>query len=282
MITRENYEEYIMMYVDGELQPAQEKALNDFLVLHPELKCELQSYELTKLSPDTSITFVGESSLLQSLPVKRSMSFPHWRQYSIAASIAAIIFISLFKFSGEQRDNALVKNEQPIMQERETKEKPPNAAATRQPAIAAAKNDTEKSSPRNYYRSKTLVAKATINNKRENSTTPDLNTAPLPALPEATANKIMLAEIKELPYHKPETPNIHATDIPAYTFAANSSERGKSFWDKLPIDELKKKQLENIGERAANTYQEINAVKKDLDEKTLTIKIEKRKLILSF
>src|ERR1700749_308533 len=97
MITRENYEEYIMMHVDGELQPAQEKALHNFLDQNPDLKNDLRAYQLTKSTPDNAIVFTAKRSLLKA-PEKRVIAFPVWVKYGIAAGIAVILFTTVFRF----------------------------------------------------------------------------------------------------------------------------------------------------------------------------------------
>ena len=54
MISLENYEEYMILHADGELQPAEEQELMAFLDAHPELKAEMTAYDLTRLSPSFS------------------------------------------------------------------------------------------------------------------------------------------------------------------------------------------------------------------------------------
>jgi len=56
MVNLENYEEYMMMYADGELNEAETKALMDFVDANPELAKELEAYSATKLVPDTELT----------------------------------------------------------------------------------------------------------------------------------------------------------------------------------------------------------------------------------
>ena len=41
MLTRDNYEEYFLLYVDNELTPEQKAAVEAFVLLHPDLKDEL-------------------------------------------------------------------------------------------------------------------------------------------------------------------------------------------------------------------------------------------------
>lgn len=63
MITRDNYEEVFLLYVDDELTAAEKKAVDDFVALHPDLKEELDLLYSTKLPAET-ISFEGKAELL--------------------------------------------------------------------------------------------------------------------------------------------------------------------------------------------------------------------------
>ena len=43
-------------------------------------------------------TFEEKNSLLKPVPAKRIIAFPQWTKYSIAAGVALIVFVSLFKY----------------------------------------------------------------------------------------------------------------------------------------------------------------------------------------
>src|SRR5437762_2829903 len=98
MVTWENYEEYMIMHADGELQVAEERALMAFVEAHPELKSELAAFDTIRFTPDTTQVYADKAALLQPIPAKRVIAFPVWQRYSVAAGIAAIIFISVLKF----------------------------------------------------------------------------------------------------------------------------------------------------------------------------------------
>lgn len=51
-INKHNYEEYFMLYLDNELNDQQRKAVEAFVILHPELKPELEMLKNVQLSPD--------------------------------------------------------------------------------------------------------------------------------------------------------------------------------------------------------------------------------------
>src|SRR5438309_7778784 len=62
MITRNNYEEFFLLYVDEELTAEQKKAVDDFVCLHPDLKEELDLLSSTKL-PAEDFHFEGKTEL---------------------------------------------------------------------------------------------------------------------------------------------------------------------------------------------------------------------------
>lgn len=61
-INRHNYEECLLLYVDGELTPEEKAAVDTFLLLHPDLQAELDGLMQTKLEPEE--TTFGDATLL--------------------------------------------------------------------------------------------------------------------------------------------------------------------------------------------------------------------------
>jgi hypothetical protein len=50
----------------------------------------------------------------------------------------------------------------------------------------------------------------------------------------------------------------------------------------LPLEDIKKRGMEKFAGAIAATYNEINTMKQDLSDKTISVKVHKRKLIISF
>jgi len=65
MITRINYEEFFLLYIDDELTAEEKKAVDDFVLLHPDLKEELDLLCSTKL-PVEDISFANKEELFAS------------------------------------------------------------------------------------------------------------------------------------------------------------------------------------------------------------------------
>ncbi len=62
MINRDNYEEFFMMYADGELSPADRQAVDRFVTENPDLASELALFEQLQLPADP-VSFTGKHSL---------------------------------------------------------------------------------------------------------------------------------------------------------------------------------------------------------------------------
>lgn len=65
LINRHNYEEFFILYMDNELDPASRRMVEDFVQLHPDLKEELDILLQYKLVPDTHIVFDGKEELMK-------------------------------------------------------------------------------------------------------------------------------------------------------------------------------------------------------------------------
>lgn len=65
-ITRQNYEEWLLLYVDNELSLAERIIVDDFLAANPDLQQELDMLQQSTIMPDEEIVFPGKEILLKS------------------------------------------------------------------------------------------------------------------------------------------------------------------------------------------------------------------------
>jgi hypothetical protein len=93
MVTWENYEEYMLLSADGELNEAEQVSLQAFIALNPELQKEFEAYSIARFVPDNMIVYQQKDLLLKEEPQKKTIAFKGWWAYSAAAGIAAIIGI---------------------------------------------------------------------------------------------------------------------------------------------------------------------------------------------
>ena len=67
-ISRENYEEWMIDFVDGNLSPADEAEVHDFLELNPDVREELEEFENIVLEPENIPSYEEKLSLKKSDP----------------------------------------------------------------------------------------------------------------------------------------------------------------------------------------------------------------------
>jgi hypothetical protein len=91
MVTIENYEEYLMMAADGELDAAAQAALGFFLEEHPELVGEAAVWHSLRLQPDADVVFKEKEALLRREPKRIAVG---WRVgLAVAASILFAVML---------------------------------------------------------------------------------------------------------------------------------------------------------------------------------------------
>ena len=78
-INRHNYEEYFILYLDNELSAEDRQMVESFVILHPDLKDELELLQQTQFSPDQHIVFESKEDLLFGQPVGiRESNYDEW------------------------------------------------------------------------------------------------------------------------------------------------------------------------------------------------------------
>lgn len=139
MVNLENYEEYMMMYADGELNEAETKALMDFVAANPGLAKELEAYSATKLVPDTTMVYANKDQLMKAPPAGgRTIGMRTWWMYAAAAAVL-LFAVTIFRQGGDTPDSPAVASNTPASTQ------PVSTQPTQTPVI---ENKTEKDSNR--------------------------------------------------------------------------------------------------------------------------------------
>lgn len=82
-ITRHNYEEYFLLYVDNELNIVQRKAVETFVEENPDLRAELVMLQDSILPADDAILFQDKSSLLRTSATPNPVNDTNCEEYFI-------------------------------------------------------------------------------------------------------------------------------------------------------------------------------------------------------
>lgn len=104
-ITMQNYEEWMIDYIEGNLSPEQEKAMHEFLAFHPELRAELELFQHTRIQPEL-VAFPDKASLKREEPAGRVITMFSWVRYAAAAAAMVAVFIG-FRYFGSNEQQGI-------------------------------------------------------------------------------------------------------------------------------------------------------------------------------
>ncbi|GEP95286.1 hypothetical protein [Chitinophaga cymbidii] len=86
----QNYESYLLSYIDGELNPEEELAFEQFMARHPKVRQELVMWQGTKQHADPSIRFEDKSLLYRHTKTRTIRMRPaYW--WAAAAMVAGVL-----------------------------------------------------------------------------------------------------------------------------------------------------------------------------------------------
>ncbi|WP_276502956.1 anti-sigma factor family protein [Terrimonas pollutisoli] len=97
IINDSNYEEWLVLYIDNELTPAQKIAVEEFIAAHPAIQLQLENLQKTKLQPET-IIFPDKESLYRKEEKVRVVAI-HWRRIAVAAALLLVSSTALIVFN---------------------------------------------------------------------------------------------------------------------------------------------------------------------------------------
>jgi len=286
MVTWENYEEYMLLYADNELNEAELKALMAFVEEHPELKKELNAYAATKLVPDEELVF-GNKDILLKKGGSDTIALNRWYYYAAAA---AVLFFAVFIVNREQVKN---ENTAPL-------------AKTESKATHPITGDTAgkdlHSLPVNPVTTETTIA-----DNKPATTTTKKHTAPVnkaiktytpqpqkvqdvyvahdePKKPERPAiapaeNKPALA-VNTQPDRKQEVIPTVIKPTPEEPGAVQEEERKKGLLAWLPIRKEKKEGVTALADAVNDKLEKVKKFKDNLKDADVTVKIGNTELFV--
>jgi len=113
MINEMNYEEFFVLYVDGELNDEEKSDVEKFIFQYPHLRQELDLLQQTSLKPDLDIVFEKKEILFrhEEEPV-RIIMLP-WLRFSAAAVILLLAGLLVFKNLNNNTPHTLAVDNKP-------------------------------------------------------------------------------------------------------------------------------------------------------------------------
>ena len=92
---------------------------------------------------------------------------------------------------------------------------------------------------------------------------------------------VAAGEIKKQPVSNAVNDKLQPVPLTEYAIADIKAEK-TSWIDKLPITDEKKEQLNNVANTLTDGVAKANSLKESITDKSVSVRVEKRKLILSF
>lgn len=292
MITWNNYEEYMMMHADGELKPAEEQELMNFIFEHPELQNELAAFSMTKLIPDNTITYSKKDTLTKPEHTTKTIPFPNWKRSAIAASVVALVCFSFYKATmqpeiDQNLTNTNITSTTTIAgtatnsYHNKTNENKNSAASTTYNTIPNQMHENSLATVQQPTKTKKNTA-APKSVQIQNSNQVEIANNVVTHTPTVEAIDKIEPLYANLTENEKNNFDVAVTKVPDVTIYIDKGQTSQSFLDKLPIDELKKEGMENVASALASGYDKVNALRHSLSESSITLKLQNKKLTVSF
>jgi DNA-directed RNA polymerase subunit L len=161
IVNMDNYEEYLIAYIDNELNDQEKIDFFKFTMAHPQVKEELAIYQQTKLQPEKEVVFANKEILYKREEKVKVISMQWWK-IAVAAAIILGIGITTITILNKKETvvpgGVAVKGSQP-------KEENPVPVKIEQEIKKA-----EQSSPVIIKDDAGTIAKTTVDDKKEKNT----------------------------------------------------------------------------------------------------------------
>lgn len=101
-INRQSYEEYFLLYADGELNESERRAVEEFIGQNPDLAGELSIVQDTVFEPDSSIVFENKELLFKDVSDDRKVFYMSWFRIAAAAAVLIALMITGWLYTGNR------------------------------------------------------------------------------------------------------------------------------------------------------------------------------------
>lgn len=161
IVNMNNYEEYLVAYIDNELNDQEKIDFYKFAMAHPQVKEELAIYQQTKLQPEKEIVFADKETLYRREEKVRVISIQWWK---IAVAAAVILGIGITTISILNKKDTNIPNEVAAKGKQQKKEN--HVPVKTEQEI----KKEELTNPVTIKDDAGTIAKAGINDKKERNT----------------------------------------------------------------------------------------------------------------
>ncbi len=117
MITRYNYEEYFLLYVDNELSAAERDAVEEFIQQNADLEEELNMLKQSVIKPENNIFFDNKNSLLKHIDEVLFINLNNYEEYFLLYVDNELPDLQKIEVEKFVRQNPSLQNEFMILQQ---------------------------------------------------------------------------------------------------------------------------------------------------------------------
>ena len=266
MVNWKNYEEYMLMHVDGELNEEEQQHLLAFIAEHPGLQEELAAYEATRILPDTALVFAGKESLLKPAQPSRVISLTAFIRYGAAA---AVIFLALFAAS-----RFINRGSQDEVRTPEVSATQPVAPTVPAPAKEVAATESAPVAAAPVAVPATPLAVSPIANVES----PAMQKEELSEIPARTPSLIP-ADVERESLR--ETVAIADVSLPAID-PQPVVQQDRQFLAWLPVNEEKKAGLRSLKDNVDSRIAEVKNIKSNITESAFALRLGDKELVINF
>lgn len=128
-INRQSYEEYFLLYADGELNGAEMKLVEEFVAQNPDLAAEFNLIGEAVLQPDESIIFANKERLYRNEDERKGVVLMRWFRFAAAAAVIIMLSVAgwLFVDKHEVRNQPVAVKQTPAVVNTEKEQTPKTA-----------------------------------------------------------------------------------------------------------------------------------------------------------